>query len=93
MTTQVPDTCMFDGRKWAVEKWDGNYSAIPTNEGLGIETTAESSANWSGRIDHFIVHRDKLYLLKIEVNCFKILDFGYFYLVIHHFNHFQRIIH
>ena len=68
MTAQVPDTCMFDGRRWAIEWWEGDCSAIPSNEVLGIRTVTESTANWSGRIDHFMVCRGKLYLLKIEVN-------------------------
>lgn len=68
MTAQIPDTCTFDGRKWAVEHWDGDYAVVPINEFLGIETLSASSANWSGRIDHFVVFKDKLYLLKIEVN-------------------------
>lgn len=68
MTTQIPDTCTFDGRKWAVEHWDGDYAVVPTNEALGIETQSASTANWSGRIDHFVVFRGKLYLVKIEVN-------------------------
>lgn len=68
MTTQVPDTCMFDGRRWAIEQWKGDYSMIPSNEDLGIRTVTESTANWGGRIDHFMVYRGKLYLLKIEVN-------------------------
>ena len=68
MTAQVTDTCTFDGRKWAVEHWDGDHAVVPTNEALGIETVSASSANWSGRIDHLVVCRDKLYLLKIQVN-------------------------
>ncbi len=68
MTAQIPDTCTFDGRKWAVEHWYGDYAVIPTNEALGIETQSASTANWSGRIDHFVVSKGKLYLLKIEVN-------------------------
>lgn len=68
MTMQVPDTCIFDGRKWAVEHLDGNLSAIPSSEQLGIRTVMESTANHSGRINHFVVHRDKFYLLKIEVD-------------------------
>jgi hypothetical protein len=68
MTAQVPDTCMYDGRRWAVERWHGDCLAIPTNEQLGIKTVSPTTANWSGRIDHFVIHRDKLYLLKIEVN-------------------------
>ena len=68
MTKQWTDTCMWGGQKWAIESWDGNRAAIPSNAQLGINTKSESSANWSGRIDHFVVHREKLYLLKIEVN-------------------------
>lgn len=68
MTAQVSGTCAFDGRKWAVERWDGDYSVVPTSKSLGIRTQSVSTANWSGRIDHFIVSRSKLYLLKIEVN-------------------------
>jgi hypothetical protein len=68
MTAQVPDKCTYDGRKWAIISWNGNYSTIPTNELLGIRTNSTSTANWSGRIDHFMVSRNRLYLLKIEVN-------------------------
>ena len=68
MTVQRSDTCMCEGRKWIIESWDGNLAAIPSNEELGIHTVAQSSANWGGRIDHFLVHREKLYLLKIEVS-------------------------
>jgi len=68
MTKQWTDTCVLEGRKWGIESWDGNRAAIPSNEELGINTVAQSSANWSGRIDHFVVHREKLYLLKIEVS-------------------------
>ena len=35
---------------------------------LGIETVTESTANWSGRINHFLVHERELYLFKLEVN-------------------------
>ena len=68
MTLQIVDTCIFQGRKWGIKSWDGNRAAIPSNEQLDIETKGENSANWSGRIDHFIVYRNKLYLLKIEIN-------------------------
>ena len=68
MTIQIQDTCIFYGRKWNIESWDGNYAKIPSNEKLGINVAAQSSANWSGRIDHFIVYKSRLFLLKIEVN-------------------------
>lgn len=67
MTVQIPDTCTFDGRRWAIEKWDGDHGVVPTNEELGIVTTTASTANWGGRIDHFTICKRRLYLLKIEV--------------------------
>jgi hypothetical protein len=69
MTAQIPDTCTWQGKKWSIKSWDGNRSSIPSNDELEINTDVESSANWSGRIDHFLVYKKKLYLLKIEVNC------------------------
>ena len=68
MTQQIPDTCTFDGRRWEITDWDGNYEeCIPSNEAFGIETTSPHTANWSGRIDHFLVFKDQLYLAKMEV--------------------------
>lgn len=68
MTTQFPDTCVFEGQKWAVEQWLGETDCVPDNELLGIETVSPSTANWSGRIDHFMVYQGQLYLFKLEVN-------------------------
>lgn len=67
MTVQVSDTCTYHGRRWAVEGWDGDCSVIPTNTQLGISTAGVTTANWSGRVDHFTIFREKLYLLKVEV--------------------------
>lgn len=67
MTIQWPDSCTLDGRKWVIEDWDGPREGIPTNEQLGFRTVSASTANWAGRIDHFLVHRDLLYLFKVEV--------------------------
>lgn len=67
MTTQIPDTCSFDGRKWTIESWDGSTKCVPTNSQLGFTTMSPSTANWSGRIDHFLVHKGVLYLFKVEV--------------------------
>ena len=36
MTTQVPDRCTIDGRKWVIENWDGTTVYVPTNEQLGL---------------------------------------------------------
>lgn len=68
MTEQIPDRCHFDGREWSIEEWEGNRWVIPTREQLGLKTSVRSTANWDGRIDHFLVYRDDLYLLKIEVD-------------------------
>lgn len=68
MTTQWPDSCTIDGRKWEIEDWGGAINCIPTNNQLGFQTVSNSTANWSGRIDHFLVHRRQLYLFKVEVN-------------------------
>jgi hypothetical protein len=66
MTEQVPDSCTFDGRRWCIDEWNGPFDGIPSNEILGLRTTSPHTANWRGRIDHFMVHRDVLYLFKIE---------------------------
>lgn len=68
MTEQIPDSCVFDGRRWVVTSLEGADDAIPSNEALGIETVGPSSNNWSGRVNHFMVHEDRLFLFKIEVS-------------------------
>ncbi len=68
MTAQIPDSCVFEGRRWVVPDGEIDEGVLPTNEDLGIETVTDSTANWSGRIDHFIVHEERLFLFKIEVN-------------------------
>jgi hypothetical protein len=67
MTTQVADTCFFDGRRWMIEKYGGLDKIVPRSQELGFKTVSRSTANWSGRVDHFIVHNRFLYLHKIEV--------------------------
>lgn len=68
MTEQIPDSCTITGRQWEIEEYQGSLDCIPTSESLGFTTRMESSANWSGRIDHFLVHRNRLFLFKIRVN-------------------------
>lgn len=68
MTDQVPDSCTFEGRKWVIDRWAGDYDIVPTNEQLGINTVSPHTANWRGRIDHFMVHHGKLCLFKVEAN-------------------------
>jgi|TARA_Y100000031_G_scaffold123683_1_gene139135 hypothetical protein len=69
MTPQIPDSCVFDGRWWEVveEQTEELQDIVPTSEMLGFKTTTQTTANWSGRINHFLVYNDSLYLHKIEV--------------------------
>lgn len=67
MTAQIPDSLTMDGRKWVIEEWDGNVDCIPPNESLGFQTVSAATNNWSGRINHFLVHHDRLMLFKVEV--------------------------
>lgn len=67
MTEQIQDTCTFDGKQWNIESWDGSYDCIPSSESLGFKTVSPSTANWEGRIDHFLVFKGQLFLFKIEV--------------------------
>jgi len=68
VTQQIPDTCLFEGRRFVVTGMEGNSGVVPSNSALGIETVMESTANWSGRLNHFVVHQGRLFLFKIEVN-------------------------
>ena len=38
MTTQIPDSCMIDGRRWVIESWNGDHVCVPPNESLGFRT-------------------------------------------------------
>ena len=67
MTAQIPDSLTIDGRKWEIELWSKTPDCIPPNQSLGFETVSPSTNNWSGRINHFLVHHDKLLLFKVEV--------------------------
>lgn len=67
MTVQVPDTIKFEGRNYIVLGWEGDTGCIPSSESLGLCTVMETTANWSGRIDHYGVWGNELYLFKIEV--------------------------
>lgn len=68
MTAQVPDSCMFEGRKYAISSWDGDTACIPTNEELNVETVCRSTAIADGRINHFAIENGKLYLFKVELS-------------------------
>ena len=67
MTTQIPDSCTFEGRRWVIDSWDGDRTCVPPNESLGFRTVSGATNNWAGRIDHFLIHRDRLLLFKVEV--------------------------
>lgn len=66
MTYQIPDSLKINGREYTILAWDSDRGCIPTNEELGIRTVSHSTANHSGRIDHFGVWGDQLYLFKID---------------------------
>lgn len=68
MTQQISSTCMFDGRTWKVDDENDLGVYVPSSDTLGFSTVMESTANWSGRIDHFLIHNQQLHLFKIEVN-------------------------
>ena len=66
MTQQVPDSCFFDGKQWNIDEWRGSFDGIPSSEAMGLKTIYTSTANYSGRIDHYLVFKNQLYLFKIE---------------------------
>ncbi|WP_312668699.1 hypothetical protein [Stutzerimonas nitrititolerans] len=66
MTTQVPDTLQLEGRTYVILNWQGDTDCIPSSESLGFHTVSQSSENWSGRINHYGVWGNELYLFKIE---------------------------
>lgn len=66
MTAQVPDTLQFEGRNYVILGWQGDADCIPTSESLGFHTATQSTANWSGRVDHYGVWGNELYLFKVE---------------------------
>ena len=67
MTEQVSDTCTIDGRLWSIVNWDGPFDSVPDNKSLGFNTISRSTANWAGRVDHFMVFKGQFYLFKVEV--------------------------
>lgn len=67
MTTQIPDSLTFDGRKWAIEEWGGDHDCVPSNESMGFRTISPATNNWAGRIDHFLIWHDRMLLFKVEV--------------------------
>lgn len=71
MTKQVPDSLQFEGRNYAILGWEGDVECIPSSESLGISTVTDSTASWNGRIDHYGVWGNELYLFKIEATLVK----------------------
>lgn len=67
MTEQIQDTCTFDGKQWNIESLDGLDDCIPSSESLGFSTVPLHTANWAGRVDHFLIFKGQLFLFKIEV--------------------------
>lgn len=67
MTTQIPDKIRFKNCNYIVLCWEGSRDCIPSNEELGIAAASLASDNFSGRIDHYGIWGDELYLFKVEV--------------------------
>lgn len=67
MTVQIPNSLTVDGRRWAIDEWEGERECIPPNESLGFRTVSAATNNWAGRIDHFLVWHGRLLLFKVEV--------------------------
>lgn len=68
MTEQIADTISFDGRQWMICEEVGELQSIaPSDAQLGIRPVSTSTANWSGRTDHYIVFCNQLFLHKVEV--------------------------
>lgn len=67
MTVQIADNLRFKGCSYCILKWEGNTDCLPTSEALGFTTITASTNNMSGRVDHYGVWGDELYLFKIEV--------------------------
>ena len=69
MTEQVPDTITVDGRLWMITDQDDSLrSIVPSDKELGIRPISTSTANWRGRVDHYIVFCERLFLHKVEVD-------------------------
>jgi len=68
MTEQIRDTCSFNGKQWNIESWNGADDCIPSSKSLGFTTVPSTTADWEGRVDHFLVFKGQLFLFKIEVN-------------------------
>lgn len=68
MTTQIPDTLSLDGKIYEVVSWFGNTECIPKNDVLGIKTVSRTTSDHEGRIDHFGVWGNHLYLFKVEAS-------------------------
>ena len=57
---------MFEGRRWAIEDWQGKRNSIPSNEDIGIEIVSVATNNWAWRVDHFAVVQGRLYLSRFR---------------------------
>ncbi len=67
MTAQVMDTIRIDDQEWQLCEWQGP-NVTPSSASLGFETEEESTANYSGRVDHFVVDKGKLLLSHVDAN-------------------------
>lgn len=67
MTAQIMDRISVNDQEWLLCEWRGP-EITPSSESLGFETEMESTANYSGRVDHFVVDEGKLRLSHVDAN-------------------------
>lgn len=68
MTEQAPDVLRIDDQEWAIREWNGPRDGIPASEALGFATKMHGTANYSGRIDTFVVDEGRLRLHMINAH-------------------------
>jgi hypothetical protein len=67
MTAQIMDKIRIDDQDWALCEWIGE-NVVPSSESLGFATEMESTANYSGRVDHFVVDEGRLRLSHVDAH-------------------------
>ncbi len=64
MTAQMMDQCVYDGATWCVCSMPSGMR--PSSESLGIRTSMEHTANWSGRVDTYVIADDRVMLQSVR---------------------------
>lgn len=69
MTAQIMDSVTYRDLLWSLCKVDFDNWPVPSNEKIGIKCEMESTANYSGRINYFLIDRqNRLTFIKAQVN-------------------------